>query len=121
MADFCSAVDSWISSLENHVFPLIGSKPVNEVDSPAVVEVLSPIWLEIPDTARRILQRIGAVLDFAHIKGWLPDELAATISAVSVTSSSLALLVSALSICSPLMVGIGYIVASELKSPCVDH
>lgn len=66
---------SWISSLENHVFPLIGAKPVNEVDSPTVVEVLSPIWLEIPDTARRILQRIGAVLDFAHIKGWIPDEL----------------------------------------------
>ncbi|SES13428.1 tyrosine-type recombinase/integrase [Sphingobium sp. YR768] len=66
---------SWISSLENHVFPLIGAKPVNEVESPIVVEVLSPIWLEIPDTARRILQRIGAVLDFAHIKGWIPDEL----------------------------------------------
>jgi integrase len=66
---------SWISSLENHVFPLIGTKPVNEVDSACVVDVLTPIWLEIPDTARRILQRIGAVLDFAHIKGWLPDEV----------------------------------------------
>ena len=66
---------SWISSLENHVFPAIGSKPVNEVDSATVVNVLSPIWLAIPDTARRILQRIGAVLDFAHIKGWLPNEL----------------------------------------------
>jgi hypothetical protein len=54
---------SWISSLENHVFPLIGTKPVNEVDSACVVEVLAPIWLDISDTARRILQRIGAVLD----------------------------------------------------------
>lgn len=66
---------NWISSFENHVFPKIGTNPVNEVDSAAVVEVLSPIWLEIPDTARRILQRIGAVLDFAHIKGWLPGEV----------------------------------------------
>lgn len=65
---------NWISSLENHVFPLIGSKPVDQVDSPCVVEILSPIWLEIPETARRILQRIGAVLDFAHIKGWCADE-----------------------------------------------
>jgi integrase len=65
---------SWISSLENHVFPLIGTKPVNEVDSACVVEVLSPIWLDIADTARRILQRIGAVLDFAHIKGWRAEE-----------------------------------------------
>lgn len=66
---------NWISSFENHVFPMVGTKAVNEVDSAAVVEVLSPIWLEIPDTARRVLQRIGAVLDFAHIKGWLPDEV----------------------------------------------
>ena len=66
---------NWISSLENHVFPLIGTKPVDQVDSIVVVEVLSPIWLEIPETARRILQRVGAVLDFAHIKGWLADEI----------------------------------------------
>lgn len=65
---------NWISSFENHVFPLIGTKPVDQVDSACVVEVLSPIWLDIPDTARRVLQRIGAVLDFAHIKGWRAEE-----------------------------------------------
>jgi integrase len=66
---------NWISSLENHVFPIIGTRPVDAVDSTAVLEVLSPIWLEIPDTARRILQRVGAVLDFAHIKGWISGEV----------------------------------------------
>ena len=66
---------NWISGFENHVFPMIGTMPVDAVDSAAVLEVLSPIWLEIPDTGRRILQRIGAVLDFAHIKGWLPAEV----------------------------------------------
>lgn len=65
---------NWISSFENHVFPTIGEKSVDQVDSACVVEVLSPIWMEIPDTARRILQRIGAVLDFAHIKGWRAEE-----------------------------------------------
>ena len=66
---------NWISSFENPVFPIIGTKPVDAVDSAAVLEVLSPIWLEIPDTARRILQRIGAVLDFAHLKGWISGEV----------------------------------------------
>lgn len=66
---------NWISSLENHVFPMIGTRPVDQVDNVVVVEVLSSIWLEIPETARRILQRVGTVLDFAHIKGWLPDEV----------------------------------------------
>ena len=66
---------NWISSFENHVFPIIGTRLVDAVDSTAVLEVLSPIWLEIPDTARRLLQRIGAVLDFAHIKGWITGEV----------------------------------------------
>ncbi len=65
----------WLSGFERHVFPRIGKKPVDKVDSACVVEVLSPIWLEIPETARRILQRIGVVLDFAHIKGWISSEM----------------------------------------------
>jgi integrase len=60
---------SWLSSLENHIFPEIGNKRIDEIDAQAVVRALEPVWLEIPDTARRILQRIGAVLDYAHIKG----------------------------------------------------
>jgi integrase len=62
---------SWISSFENHVFPLIGAKPVDAVDSKVALAVMEPIWLTIPDTARKILQRIGAVLDYAHIKGMI--------------------------------------------------
>ena len=66
---------SWISSFERHVFPHIGSKTVTAVDSAAVLTVLEPIWLKIPDTAKRVLQRIGTVLDFAHIKGLVPEEI----------------------------------------------
>ncbi len=66
--------ESWISSLSNHIFPMIGSTPIDAVDNALVCEALAPIWLEIPDTANRILQRIGAVLDFAHIKGWRKEE-----------------------------------------------
>lgn len=65
----------WLSGFEKHVFPRMGAKPVDQVDSACVVEALSPIWLEIPETARRMLQRIGVVLDFAHVKGWVPDEV----------------------------------------------
>jgi integrase len=65
---------NWISGMERHVFPTIGRKPVDQVDGACVVEVLSPIWMTIPETGRKLLQRIGAVLDFAHIKGWRPEE-----------------------------------------------
>ncbi|QNA82963.1 integrase arm-type DNA-binding domain-containing protein [Sphingomonas sp. So64.6b] len=65
---------NWLASFEQHVFPMIGSEPVNEIDSAAVRDVLAPIWLKIPDTARRLLQRIAAVLDFAHVKRWRSTE-----------------------------------------------
>jgi integrase len=66
---------SWLSSFENHVFPVIGAKPIDTTDSTAVLNVLEPVRLTIPDTARRILQRIGTVLDYAHIKGLVPEEV----------------------------------------------
>lgn len=67
--------NAWLPSLENHVFPTIGKMPIDAVDSVVVLGVLEPIWLKIPDTARRILQRIGTILDYAHIKGLVPDEI----------------------------------------------
>lgn len=54
----------------------IGRKPVDQVDSIHVVEVLTPICLEIPDTIRKGSQRIRAVLDFAHQKEWREEEAA---------------------------------------------
>jgi hypothetical protein len=66
---------SWLPSLENHAFPIIGKIPIDAVDSAAVLSVLEPIWLTIPETARRILQRIGTTLDYAHIKGFVPEEI----------------------------------------------
>ncbi len=66
---------SWLSSFERHVFPHIGATPVDAVDSSAVLAVLEPIWLTIPDTSKRVLQRMGTVLDYAHIKGLVPEEI----------------------------------------------
>lgn len=66
---------SWLAGFETNIFPLIGAKPVDEIDTAAVRDALAPIWLKIPDTARKILQRIQAVLDFAHLEGWIPAEV----------------------------------------------
>lgn len=66
---------SWLSSFERLVFPHVGVQPVTAVDSAAVLAVLEPIWLTVPDTAKRVLQRIGTVLDYAHIKGFVPEEV----------------------------------------------
>ncbi len=60
----------WLATLETYAYPALGSLPVNAIEAPAVRDVLSPIWLTVPETARRVRQRIGAVLDWAHGKGY---------------------------------------------------
>lgn len=64
----------WLSSLAMYAFPHLGELPVNEIDSPAVRDCLARIWLEKPETARRVRQRICAVLDYAYSKGWRETE-----------------------------------------------
>jgi integrase len=65
---------SWLASLENHMFPHIGANQVDEVTSVMVRDALAPIWLVIPETARRILQRVRTVLEYSHLEGWCPHE-----------------------------------------------
>ncbi len=64
----------WLSTLEAYAFPRMGDLPVDKIDGPLVRDVLADIWLTIPETARRVRQRIGTVLDFAHAKGWRDSE-----------------------------------------------
>ncbi len=56
---------SWLTSLERYAFPRIGGRLVSEVTGADVLEVLMPIWHEKAQTARRVRQRIRAVLEWA--------------------------------------------------------
>src|SRR5829696_1896072 len=60
----------WVSTLERFAFPTLGSLPVAAIDTALVHRVLDPIWLEKPDTGRRLRQRISAVLEWARVKGY---------------------------------------------------
>ena len=64
----------WLRTLEVYAFPTLGDRQVSEIDGPAVREVLAKIWTEKPETARRVRQRIGAVLDWAYSKGHRDSE-----------------------------------------------
>ena len=59
----------WISTLQEYTFPIFGDRPVDQVDTPEVLNALSKIWLAKPETARRVRQRIGTVLDWAKAAG----------------------------------------------------
>lgn len=60
----------WLRSLESYVFPFLGNIAVDAVDGPAIREVLARIWLAKPETARRVRQRIGAVLGWSCAMGF---------------------------------------------------
>ena len=66
--------DTFIKSLENHVYPILGNKRVDQISAADITAALLPIWTSKPDMARKVRQRIAKVLNFAHGKGWRPTE-----------------------------------------------
>ncbi len=58
----------WRSALTDLAAPL-RSRPVDEIDTAAVLGVLTPLWQAKPETASRLRGRIEAVLDAAKAQG----------------------------------------------------
>ena len=75
-AEFRSAKHAklWLSSLERHAIPVIGNLPVSEIDLPQVLKVLEPIWLDKPETASRVRQRMETVMTWATVSGYREGE-----------------------------------------------
>ena len=63
----------WPRSLRAYAFPRIGAMPVSEVTTADVLAIPTPIWHDKPETARRVRQRIGAVMKWAVAMGHRPD------------------------------------------------
>ncbi len=55
----------WLASLQRHAFPRIGAMAVRDVSSADVLETLRRVWHLRPETARRLRQRINAVMEWA--------------------------------------------------------
>lgn len=64
----------WSSTMEAYAFPQIGDRKVHEITGPMIRDLLAPIWLTKPETARRVRQRVGAVLDWAYASGYRESE-----------------------------------------------
>ena len=56
---------NWWRSMERYAFPRIGRRPVSEVDTADVLEILTPIWHAKAETARAVRQRIRSVIEWA--------------------------------------------------------
>ena len=67
--------------LERFVFPRIGAKRVDKVTTVDLMACLLPIWNTKRETARRIKQRISAVLEWSMANGYRDDNPAAALAA----------------------------------------
>ncbi|MDE2972035.1 MAG: tyrosine-type recombinase/integrase [Acidobacteriota bacterium] len=56
---------NWWRSMERYAFPRIGGRPVSEVNTADVLEILTPIWHVKAETARAVRQRIRSVIEWA--------------------------------------------------------
>ncbi len=71
----------WRASLSNYVYPTIGNKRVDEITSADVMRCLTPIWHTKAVTARRVRQRIGAVMNWCVAQNHRLDDPTVTIPA----------------------------------------
>ena len=72
--------EQWLATLDNHVFKVIGHKPISSITSADILSVLAPIWTEKTDTAKKLKQRLSYIMKWAKAQAYYtgdnPVELA---------------------------------------------
>ncbi len=63
----------WRASLRDYALPRLGRRRVDQINTSDVMGVLLPIWHTKAETARRVRQRIGAVMKWAVAQGYRQD------------------------------------------------
>lgn len=61
----------WLGTLERFAFPHIGNMPLDRIERRDVLAVLTPIWTEKPETARRVRQRMGTTFRWGMAHGYI--------------------------------------------------
>ena len=59
----------WESTLQTYAYPAIGDKPVDEITSSDVMELLEEIWHTKRETAGRVRQRLSAIFAYCVARG----------------------------------------------------
>ncbi|WP_395003870.1 tyrosine-type recombinase/integrase [Cypionkella sp.] len=62
-----------LSLIKRYAFPVIGDLKLKDITTADILRVLSPIWTEKPETARRLRQRLGMVMKWAIAQGERAD------------------------------------------------
>jgi integrase len=55
-------MNQWVKTLDTYAYPVIGSKPLDEIDTDDILKILTPIWVDKTETASRLRGRIEWIL-----------------------------------------------------------
>ena len=67
---------TWMQQMERHVLPTLGDMRVDHVDRGDVLAILTPMWTVKPEIARKLRQRMRAVLAWAEAHGHVTRNVA---------------------------------------------
>lgn len=59
----------WWGMMESHLLPAIGKRHLGDVTPVSLLDVFGPLWVGQHETAKRLLQRLGAVYEHASAAG----------------------------------------------------
>jgi integrase len=57
------------SEMRRFVWPIIGKRKIAEIDTPDILRVVEPLWIEKNSTGRRVRWRLETMINFATTKG----------------------------------------------------
>ena len=67
---------NWMQQLERHAFPVLADLPVDQIGREHVLHVLTPIWTDRPEVARKLRSRIRATLAWCQAHGHIENNVA---------------------------------------------
>ena len=67
---------NWTGSMAKYAYPVFGDRRVDQIGREDVLRVLTPLWTAKPETARKLRQRMRAVLAWAQAHGYVEHNFA---------------------------------------------
>jgi integrase len=68
----------WLNPIKHYAYPTLAKRLVSDVTVADIKAVLAPVWLDKPETGRKIRQRLRVIFDWArasgHLEGRNPTE-----------------------------------------------
>jgi len=69
----------WLTSLENHVFPKLGARPLADIKPADLLDLLLPLRADMPETGTRVRERLDVIFADAIVRGLCEQNPAAAI------------------------------------------